>query len=112
MSTTDNDRRIYSPDRWVVIKLQDGPSVLYKVFGSWSGGYLDGDSWRLNSGITKVEKESNCFKFHGYTGSVYVCHENSYGTTGYAAATLASWPLYKSGEAKVMPEDTDWLDLV
>lgn len=29
------------PDRWVVLKVGDD---LYKVFATWSGGYLGGDS--------------------------------------------------------------------
>ena len=51
----------YRPDNWVVIKftqqVKSGNTgygrtekVFYKVLGGWSGGYLDGDSWRMNSG--------------------------------------------------------------
>jgi hypothetical protein len=43
----------YNPDKWVVVKIigKDTPPV-HKVFACWYGGYLDGDSWKLNSGIT------------------------------------------------------------
>ena len=36
-----------TPERWVILRLSDN---FYKVFGTWAGGYLDGDKWKLNSG--------------------------------------------------------------
>jgi hypothetical protein len=45
----------YTCDNWVVIKMK-GDDTHYRVLAGWSGGYLDGDSWRMNSGITKVEE--------------------------------------------------------
>ena len=50
------------PDKWVIIKLPD----CYKVFGTWIGGYLDGDAWRVNSGITEVQEDEKYFYFHGH----------------------------------------------
>lgn len=29
-----------TPERWVILKL---PNNYYKVFGTWAGGYLDGN---------------------------------------------------------------------
>ena len=43
-----------TPDKWVIIKIGSDSESSFKVFGSWAGGYLDGDRWRLNSGITKI----------------------------------------------------------
>ena len=61
----------------------------YFVFGSWSGGYLDGDSWRRNSGITKVETDGDDYLFYGYSGSVYRCSKHSEGRiSGYNAGVL------------------------
>lgn len=67
----------YNPDSWVIVKISqpDLPAV-YKVLAGWSGGYLDGDSWRMNSGIVKVEKNGDYFDFTGDSGSVYKCHKN------------------------------------
>ena len=72
------------PDRWVIIKLPD----CYKVFGTWIGGYLDGDAWRVNSGITEVQEDEKYFYFHGHSGSIYRCHKNSYGTNTYTQGVL------------------------
>ncbi len=43
------DRHV--PDGWVLGKYKDD----LKIFCSWSGGYLDGESWRLNSKVRTVE---------------------------------------------------------
>ncbi len=73
------------PDRWLLVECGD----IHRVFASFTGGYLDGDSWRLNSGIDRVEiDEDGNFLFHGYSGSVYKCHKDCYGTTGYGASVL------------------------
>ena len=44
------------PERWVVVDITvDGESTK-KVFAGWYGGYLDGDSWKLNSGIASEQE--------------------------------------------------------
>ena len=43
-----------TPDNWVVVKVGKN---LYKVLAGWSGGYLDGDRWKLNSGISEVKDD-------------------------------------------------------
>lgn len=71
---------VYTPDNWVVLRI-DLPTegVLYKVLAGWSGGYLDGDYWRMNSGIESVERIGDYYAFHGFSGSLYECHVNGYG---------------------------------
>ena len=103
---------MYYPDVWVVLRIkpEDSP-VIYKVLAGTSGGYLDGSSWRINSGITKVEKEDDCYLFHGFSGSVYACHQDSY------RMNLASSGIYNEimerHEATVtmLPKDTDFLNI-
>lgn len=80
----------YSPDGWVLIKV-NGNDPHYRVFGSWSGGYLDGDAWRLNSGVTSVDQTESFYFFYGITGSIYRCHKDCYGRLGsYAHGKLQS----------------------
>ena len=65
-----------NPDSWVIIKVTGiEAKVFYKVLAGWSGGYLDGDSWRMNSGIDKVEDDGEYWNFIGQSGSVYRCHK-------------------------------------
>lgn len=74
----------YNPDRWVIIEIINKGEKLYKVFGGWYGGYTQGDSWRMNSGISKIEREGkNFFLFHGYSGSVYRCRVDCFGMSNY-----------------------------
>jgi hypothetical protein len=105
----------YTPDKWLVVKIEGGKFPLtYKVFACWYGGYLNEDSWKLNSGITKVTKEDNFYLFEGYSGSVYSCSEKRYGATMYGYGVLQNI-IEKSKEAGVnvekMPDETNWLDL-
>jgi len=69
---------VYQPDNWVVIRFTtDSPH--FRVLGGWSGGYLTGDSWRLNSGITEHEFDGDYWYFYGSSGSCYKCYLDSYG---------------------------------
>ena len=50
-----------TPDKWVVIKMSRAGDVYHKIFGSWAGGYLDGDRWKMNSGIVSVEEDDEYY---------------------------------------------------
>jgi ribosomal protein L21E len=67
----------YNPDNWIILKMSMNNDITYKILAGWSGSYLNGDSWKLNSGITKIEQDNEYFYFHGYSGSVYRCHKKS-----------------------------------
>jgi hypothetical protein len=69
---------MYTPEEWCLIKINQ-KTTFYKIFGSWRGGYLSGDSWRINSGITSVTLEGDYYYFSGASGSVYKCHKDCYG---------------------------------
>lgn len=66
-----------TPDNWVIVEIADKDTTFYKVLGGWSGGYLDGDRWRINSGITEVEEREDHYLFYGQSGSVYKCWKES-----------------------------------
>jgi hypothetical protein len=105
----------YHPDKWVVVKItgKDTPPV-HKVFACWSGGYLDGDSWKLNSGITKVTDKGDYFFFDGSSGSCYACRKGMYGTNLYGHGVLNNLidKIEKAdGTCVILPEDTNWLEL-
>jgi hypothetical protein len=102
------------PDSWVIIKITGTYNEpLYKVLAGWSGSYLHGTSWQLNSGIVKVEDDDlEHFIFTGHSGSMYKCHKNSYGirmaTAGVWDTMQATYP----GQVELMGEKTDWLSLL
>jgi len=104
----------YSPDRWVIVKIVTAKERLYKVFACWSGGYTGSDSWKMNSGITHATLANNRWDFAGYSGSVYSCHTQSYGTNGYGSNVLQNFidQMPSQGATmEIMPEDTDWSTL-
>lgn len=81
----------YTPNRWVVLEANNGKEIINKVFAGWYGGYLDGDSWKLNSGNVKEEEFDDRWEFTGYSGSVYVCYKNAYGMSAYMGQVFSSW---------------------
>ena len=102
---------MYTPDNWVVVKIITEEGPLYKVLAGWSGGYLDGDRWQLNSGIVKVEQQGDYYLFYGYSGSCYKCHKEGYCIRGN---TSGVWEWLKEklkGNIEIVPEDTDWKEL-
>jgi hypothetical protein len=95
-----------SPERWVILKL---PNNYYKVFATWVGGYLDGDIWKLNSGINKVEQDEDFYYFIGFSGSCYKCHKNGYGTaTSYGLDVLNKLIEQGQGKIEIMEDMDDW----
>ena len=100
----------YNPDSWVVIKMTHNDKTFYKVLGGWSSSYLYGDSWRLNSGIERVELEGDVYKFYGSSGSVYSCHKENY---GLRASTAYVWDMMKEKypDQVELLEDCDWSQL-
>ena len=102
---------MYNPDKWLVIKI-NGTDPHYRVFGSWYGGYLDGDSWRMNSGITKVSEEGEYYLFEGTSGSVYKCHKNAHGISGYGSDVLNHYIKNQPElDIQIIPEDTNLFEL-
>lgn len=104
----------YTPDRWVVLKISDSKTTIHKVLASWGGSYLYGPSWKLNSGITKIEEDGQCYLFHGSSGSVYRCHKAGYGMSGYTAQVLNSFQEQAketNGEYTIdmLPEETNFM---
>ena len=105
----------YHPDKWVVVKItaKDTPPI-HKVFACWYGGYLDGDSWKLNSGITKVKDTTDYYFFDGSSGSCYACRKVSYGTNMYGQGVLNNLidKIEKAGGiCVILPEETNWTEI-
>jgi len=82
----------YIPDKWVVVYFNvDGFEPILKVLGSWYGGYLGGDSWKLSSGVDRIEEFEDRYDFHNYSGSVYKCYKTYAGMSGYTSSVYESW---------------------
>jgi hypothetical protein len=99
----------YAPDTWVVVFL-NGPDPHYRILGGWSGGYLSGDSWRMNSGIKEAIEEDDHFLFIGTSGSTYACHKDMYGLRMSTAGTWSQLQEKFGDKVEIVDENTDWVN--
>ena len=81
---------MYIPDKWRLVKLvsEKDKAIHYRVFAGWYGGYTSGDSWKLNSGITKVKECKDYYDFYGSSGSLYRCMKEYRGMSMYMCIVL------------------------
>lgn len=98
---------MYTPDFWCILKIT-GDDPHYRVFGSWAGGYTYGGSWRMNSGIVRIEEDEEYFRFYGASGSCYLCHKTAYGCHYESLGTLNDYIERSNGKISLMDENTDW----
>ena len=54
----------YTPHKWVIIEITTPDYSAKKVFAGWHGGFANGDSWRVSSGIVDIEKQVDLEKYH------------------------------------------------
>ncbi len=99
-----------TPEKWVILKL---PNNIYKVFGTWVGGYLENNRWKLNSGIKNVEQDADFYYFIGFSGSCYKCHKNGYGTaTSYGLGVLNQIIKTGGGQIELMENVDNWGNVI
>jgi hypothetical protein len=104
----------YSPDKWQIVKITHGDASHYRVFACWYGGYTSGDSWKMNSGITKVTEDEDFYHFEGFSGSVYVCHKECYGSNMYGRGVLTTMMENYAKDGvfiELLPEETNFMEL-
>lgn len=83
----------YTPDTWVILKFSGSKvpdGIMYKVLAGWYGGFADGDSWKLNSGITEIVTYASHYEVKGYSGSTYICHKGAETMSMYMASIYNS----------------------
>lgn len=80
----------YAPHTYQFIRVSSphDKEIITKLFAVWTGGYLDGAQWKLNSGVTKITKEDGMYFVHGYSGSVYAIPVEQPTMTSYGASVI------------------------
>jgi hypothetical protein len=93
----------YRPDLWVIVELKynDSEEAVRKVMGSWYGGYLGSDSWRLSSGITEIVDADTHYEIHNESGSVYLCGKQCQGMSGYTTGVFNSLAKDLEGQGSI-----------
>jgi len=103
------------PEKWIMVKITmiETDEVLYKIFASWSGGFMGSNSWRMNSGVTKVTEDDKFFYFAGHSGSLYQCDKQSYGSNWFCLAVLKDY-IDRSknlADMQILPDDTNFMEI-
>lgn len=73
----------YFPDKWTIVEIKTPKETLYKVLASWYGGWAGSNSWKMSSGINKITEKDDTYEFDNYSGSMYSCHKETYGSSMY-----------------------------
>ena len=84
--------RTYTPDTWSIL-LFDSPTYgkIHKVFGGWYGGFTQGDSWKLSSGMKDMVDEGDFYSSLQESGSIYQLYKGSEKFSVYNLGILAGW---------------------
>lgn len=100
----------YAPDKWIMAKMTHDGESIYKVFGSWYGGWAGSDSWKLSSGVTKIIEHDSYYEVHNVSGSVYECGKNNVGTSAYSSSVWNNF-LKKQEAGNYKLEEVDIQDV-
>lgn len=92
-----------TPDKWVVLKIDN----YYKLFASWIG-----DSWKINSGITKIEEDEDNYYFFGFSGSCYKCYKKSYGVATSYSSNILNRITTTTDKIFILDEKENWIELL
>ena len=70
-----------APDSWVILEVNHEGEQFQKILSGWSGGYLDGNSWRLSSPIREIniDVEKDYFSVDTTSGSQYTLYKSNQG---------------------------------
>lgn len=81
------------PDNWVVIEINSEQyGKQHKILAGWYGGYAYGDSWKLNSGIVKIDTDENgMYHIYGYSGSKYMLNPKAEKFSGITAGIYQNY---------------------
>jgi hypothetical protein len=102
-----------TPEKWVIVKIENNNTIFYKVFCTWAGGYLGSDRWKFNSGIDKVTQDNDYYYFIGFSGSCYKCHKAMYGViTSYGLRVLNDIIENSDDKAIVLDDTQDWASVI
>jgi hypothetical protein len=81
----------YTPDNWILVRIESPKYKITKILSGWYGGYLDPDTWRLSSGVTSIEDHGTYYIIHNESGSVYNCRKSSEGFTNLSHTIYNGW---------------------
>lgn len=84
--------RIHTPDLWQVLVIESeeyGKS--FKVLGSWYGGFVGSNSWKLSSGTESITFDGQYYTLPQASGSTYVLYKDAVGMSGFTHSIYAGF---------------------
>lgn len=83
----------YRPEMWVVLEIKYQTQTIYKILTTSYGGYTQGDSWKLSSGIESLSIEGDDYVMPNSSGSIYYCPKNlmCYKMGSYTRSIYNGW---------------------
>jgi hypothetical protein len=81
-----------TPDCWHVLEIVDDGGVFHKILCSNYGGYLHGDSWKMNSGIDYIKETDKAYEVYGFSGSKYTLYKNCERMSGIMSMIYGQLP--------------------
>lgn len=94
-----------TPDRYAILHYLEQDQ--FAILSGWSGGYLDGDSWRRSSAIQSVKFTQGGYEVQ--TGSsTYFLRDGSAGVTGLSASIWGQIESEQQRQGKNMVDI--WID--
>lgn len=102
----------YTPDCWIIIRMHHNGESIDKVFGGWYGGFADGDSWKLSSGVTATEEFDDRYEFTNHSGSLYVCFKQRERMSGYMNSVYHSFEEQYADYVKEHPESQASMEVI
>jgi hypothetical protein len=103
----------YTPDNWVILDIDDGKGYkAKKILAGWSGGYAHGSSWKISSGITKIEEDDTHYYIHNESGSLYICSKESYCLRMNNAYIWEKLKQIHGDKVKLMEENKNWKETI
>jgi len=70
-----------TPDSWIILEVNHEGNQFQKILSGWSGGYLDGDAWRISSPIKNIhiDIDKDYITVDTDTGSQYTLYKSAQG---------------------------------
>ena len=77
----------YTPDVWVIVEISGTkvPETYRRILAGWHGGFANGDSWKMSSGIKDMIDRGDHWEIPNHSGSVYFCYKNRERFSGYTS---------------------------
>lgn len=83
----------YTPDCWVIVEISGTkvPETYRRILAGWYGGYINGDSWKMSSGIIEMIDRETHWEISNHSGSTYYCHKAAERFSSMTGSIYASY---------------------